>query len=205
MGVHRFFGYLRRRFRRSRYQQLRQRFDCETLSGAILDLGGGPASFFASMFPEPKRIVLVDIEYALARRAKEVIPELNVVVADGAKLPFARQSMGLTVCNSVIEHVADPASLAAEIERVSQRYFIQTPNVEFPIETHSYIGIPFYRLIPSAGLRRLMCRFFSADFDYVESVTYLTESQLRRYFKKAHIVHERVLGLTKSFYAIRNG
>ena len=192
---------LRRRFRRARYDALQQLLNLTDRSpGFILDLGGGPASFFASLYPRPQEIVLLEVEYRLARQAKERLPGLHVIVADGENMPFARQSVSATVCNSVIEHVNNPAALASEIQRVSRRFFVQTPNVQFPVETHSYIAIPFYNQIPWAGLRRLLCRLFGGNYDYIGSVRYLSEDELKRRFPQATLHYEKSLGLKKSFY-----
>ena len=132
--------------------------------GFVLDLGGGPASFFAAMFPRPEQIILLDIAYNAAHQAKQKQPSLHVIVADGDRLPLGDDSIEMTVCNSVIDHVADPDALAAEIHRVSQSYFLQTPNGSFPLETHSFIAIPFYNFIPWVWLRRFGCKLFGANF-----------------------------------------
>jgi ubiquinone/menaquinone biosynthesis C-methylase UbiE len=173
------------------------------MSGYILDLGGGPASFFASIFPRPEQVICVDINYTVACQAKLNQSSLHIVVANGQRLPLANQSVDATVCNSVVEHVADPSLLAAEIKRVSKRYFLQTPNMAFPLELHSHIPIPFFHLIPFRWLQRLVSRIFGANFDYINSVCYLSERQLKDLFPEAQITYERVLGLKKSFYVQR--
>jgi SAM-dependent methyltransferase len=195
---------LRQHYRRNRYQQINAIMQSNQPSGFILDLGGGPASFFATMFPDSKQVILIDIDYALARQAKQKYPDLHVIVADGAKLPLAGGTLYMTICNSVIEHVDDPDGLAAEICRVSQRYFVQTPNSKFPIETHSFVGIPFYSFVPWQGLQRLLCKIFGANFEYVGSVRYLTEQKLRTLFPEAMFTSEKVFGMTKSFYVYKS-
>jgi ubiquinone/menaquinone biosynthesis C-methylase UbiE len=145
-------------------------------------------------------VILIDVEPALARRARQKLPDVHVVVANGERLPFATRSVGIIVCNSVIEHVDDPSALAAEIRRVGQSYFLQTPNGHFPLETHSYIAIPFYSWIPWMRLRRLVCRLFGASFDYVSSVRYISEERLRQMFPNARMTYEKALGMHKSFY-----
>lgn len=194
---------LRDHFRRKRYQHIEGLFQVESQNWPILDLGGGPASFFASMHPQPDRIILIDIDQHDAKRAKDNIPKLKVVVADGGQLPLADRSIVLTICNSVIEHAEFPEYLASEIRRVSQAYFVQTPNGKFPLETHSYVAIPIYRFIPWIGLRRLACRLFGANFDYVNGVSYVREEKLRYLFPEASLTKEKWLAMTKSFYLYR--
>jgi len=200
MIISRIFGGLRRRFRWKRYQDLEQWIALDTADSPILDLGGGPASFLAAHFPQPERLILIDIDPDLARLARQQIPRLNVIIADGQCLPLADSCIGLTVCNSVIEHVPRPEALASEILRVSQSYFVQTPDAKFPVETHSFVGIPLYRCIRWKPARRLLCRLFRANFEYVESVHYLDEVRLRELFPDAQITYEKWLRLTKSFY-----
>ncbi len=195
---------LRHHFRSIRYNSLSDLLDlAEYSQGYIIDLGGGPASFFAALYPNPQAIILIELEYDLAQKAKKRLPDLNVIVADGEKLPFARQSVSATICNSVIEHVNMPSNLANEIQRVSQRFFVQTPNVRFPVETHSYIAIPLYNQIPWIRLRRLLCYLFGGNYDYISSVYYLSEKELRRLFPQANLYYEKSLGLKKSFYLVQ--
>ena len=198
--IRKIIGLLRRRSRRRRYLRIRDLIGIESLPGLILDLGGGPASFFAAMFPRPEQVILLDIDYNRACQARRRQSTLHVIVSDGERLPLSDRSVDVTICNSVIEHVDDPDALATEIRRVSRSYFSQTPNGDFPLETHSFIAIPFYNFIPWVWLRRLMCKIFGANFEYVSSVRYLPEQELRFLFPEATITYEKVLGLKKSFY-----
>lgn len=197
--IRKVFDSLRRRSRRKRYLRVQDVIGIEPLAGFILDLGGGPASFFAAMFPRPEQVILVDVDFIRAYQAKRKQSALRVVVADGGRLPLVDCSAA-TICNSVIEHVDDPGALAAEIRRVSRGYFLQTPNGDFPLETHSFIAIPFYNFIPWVSLRHFICKIFGANFEYLRSVHYLTEQRLRFLFPEATIAYEKVLGLKKSFY-----
>jgi ubiquinone/menaquinone biosynthesis C-methylase UbiE len=200
--IRQLFIRLRQAFRRKRYGLLDATMGLERQQGLLLDLGGGPASFFAALFPRAEQIVLLDLDFDLVAAGKQRYPSINALVANAEQLPFADGALALSVCNSVIEHVANPASLANEIRRVSRSYFLQTPNGEFPVETHSLVGIPFYRSIPWGWARALVCRIFRANFAYVESVRYCPEEQLRALFPEASLAYERLLGLKKSFYLI---
>lgn len=194
------FRKLRSRFRQKRYAIITDRMQLEKVSGFVLDLGGGPASFFAEKYPKQKDIILVEIKPDAAYRAKDKIPDINVIIADAENLPLANQSVALTVCNSVIEHVADPDALAVETQRVSKNFFLQTPNGDFPLETHSYVAIPFFNWLPGSAVKRVVCTLFGANFEYVQSVRYLSESRLRKLFPNATIAYERFLLMKKSFY-----
>ena len=196
---------LRQHSRLRRYRFIHRLLRVEEVSGFILDLGGGPASFFGAMFSRPEQVILLEVDCGRACKAKRTKPALRVIVADGEHLPLSDCSVSMTVCNSVIEHVDDPGALAREIDRVSQSYFLQTPNGNFPLETHSFIAIPFYHVIPWIWLRRLVCEVYGASFEYVSSVCYLSEQQLKHIFPRATITYETVLGLTKSYYVYRLG
>lgn len=200
--VRRLVRLLRRRFRSARFLQIHRRLGDAFGQGWVLDLGGGPGSYFAALFPDKKRVILLDISRREVVKARQELPELRAIVADGGNLPFEDSSMALIVSNSVIEHVPSPQLLSTEIRRVGQTYFVQTPHAGFPVETHSYVGIPFYRHLRPRRVRILACQLFGANFQYIESVHYLTEVELHNLFPGARIEHETVLGLTKSFFVI---
>ncbi len=197
------FQRLRRYFRQRRYHRIVDLLELYSSNRLILDLGGGRTSFFTEMFPRPEQIVLLDINYQFALEAKRRRPDIHIVVGDGERLPFADHWMEATICNSVIEHTNHPEKLAEEICRVSQAYFVQTPNGTFPMETHSFIAIPFYHSIPWEWLRKFLCRLFGARYEYISSVHYLSEYQLRHLFSEAVLAYEKTLGMTKSFYVYR--
>ena len=200
--ISKLFQSLRRFSRRNRYRTIKALTQVESRSGFILDLGGGPASFFSAIYPRPEQVILIDVDYDLVYQALERT-STHVLVANAESLPFADRSIDTIVCNSVIEHVDRPEAMASEIRRAGQSYFVQTPNSAFPLETHSFIPIPLYNLVPWIRVRRLLCKVFGANYDYVASVSYLTESKLRDLFPDAVIEYERVFGLIKSFYVYR--
>jgi 2-polyprenyl-3-methyl-5-hydroxy-6-metoxy-1,4-benzoquinol methylase len=200
--IKKLFQSLRRVSRSKRYRKIEALTQVESRSGFVLDLGGGPASFFASLYPHPEQVILVDVDYELVHQALGKTAA-HVLVANGERLPFADRSIDTIVCNSVIEHVERPEAMAAEIRRVGRNYFVQTPNDGFPLETHSLIPIPLYNAIPWVKVQRLLCAVFGGDYDYVASVSYLAESKLRSLFPDAVIEYERAFGLIKSFYIYR--
>ena len=192
------------RFRRRRFQFFLDTVGQPTPSDWWLDLGGGSGTYFLSAAVPVAQLVLLDPELSELRLAQAHHPDVSYVCADGQQLPFKTDAFACIFCNSVIEHVPQPAALAAEIERTGRRYFVQTPNGRFPLESHSRVPIPFYRAFP-VGVRRVLSRWFGASFAYLESVSYLTEADLHRLFPHATFRRESVLGLTKSFYAYRLG
>lgn len=78
------------------------------------------------------------------------------VCADARHLPFKDKSIDVLFSNSLIEHIKpeDREIVAKEIERVSKRYFIQTPYRFFPIEPH-YL-LPFISFFPRKMQRKIL-------------------------------------------------
>lgn len=170
-----------------------------------LDLGGGPGSYllmqletFSGTTP---RVILLDRGEAELRDAQRRFPQVQLICADGERLPFCNDAFDLVFCNSVIEHVAHPDALAAEIRRTGRRFFVQTPNEKFPLESHSHVPLPFFRFMPRP-VQWWMCQRAGASWDYLMSVRYLTETELRALFPHARILREHAFGLTKSFYVL---
>lgn len=192
------------RYRRLRYEFFWRAVGQSVSSGLWLDLGGGPGSYFLSYCRERSHVILVDIDVRVLWDAHTHYPDVQCVVADAGHLPFKAGAFACIFCNSVIEHVPDPGALASEIRRTGRRFFLQTPNGKFPLETHSLIPIPFYRYWPVPG-RRLLCRLAGSSYDYVATVTYLSRDDLAQFFPSALIDTERVVNLVKSFYVIGSG
>jgi hypothetical protein len=116
--------------------------------------------------------------------------------------------------NSVIEHVGQwpqMAAMAREVRRLAPHYYLQTPNLWFPIEPH-YRSL-FFALFPEAArARKLMKRkhgfrgpyanFGDAMAD-VQTVNLLDARGLTTLFPDGNLVRERFFGLTKSLTMIR--
>lgn len=141
--------------------------------------------------------------------------EFSFVEADGCDLSrYEDGAFDIVHSNSVIEHVGDWSRMLAfanEARRVGRSYFVQTPNFWFPIEPH--FMTPFFHWLPF-GTRVWLIRNFNLgswkkarDVDQavraVESARLLTRSMVAAAFPDAALQTERLLGLPKSFLAIR--
>ena len=138
------------------------------------------------------------------------------VGADGCDLAgFDDKQFHIAHSNSVVEHVGDwerMVRFAEEISRVSQEYFVQTPNYWFPIDTHTWT--PCFHWLPMPIRVWLVSRFQlgqwgkAASVDEavrtVESARMLNRKMFQELFKDAHIRTERFLWLPKSFIALKN-
>lgn len=119
-----------------------------------------------------------------------------------AGLPFADDTFALAYCSSVIEHVApeDRARFAAEVTRVAEAVFVQTPAWSFPIEPHALL--PFAHWLP-AGVRRRYWRLGAAG-DW-EDIRLLRRGELAALFPGAEVVAERFGPLAKSWVVRTRG
>ncbi len=189
------------RYRRQRFQVFWERVGRASEYGWWLDLGGGPGSYFLSHALAGTHVVLLDIDSQVLQSAREQYPQVQCIVADGQNLPFKTDAFACLFCNSVIEHVPDPQALASEIRRTAKRFFVQTPNGEFPLESHSAIPLPFYRIFPPRW-QRWMCELAGSSFEYISSVSYLPLADLARLFPDAETEQERVLGVCKSYFVV---
>lgn len=135
--------------------------------------------------------------------------------ADGCDLTSIHdKSFHIAHSNSVVEHVGDwerMTRFAREVSRVSQRYFVQTPNYWFPIEPH--FMTPFIHWLPRPMRVWLVLRFALGNMSransvdqavrIVESARLLNKKMFAELFKDADVTTETYLGLSKSFIATR--
>ena len=62
------------------------------------------------------------------QRGGKIIADRPIVEADGQFLPFADKAFDYVICSHVLEHVEDPKQLIAELMRVANRGYIETPS-----------------------------------------------------------------------------
>ncbi len=112
--------------------------------------------------------------------------------------------------NSVIGHVgsfADQVSMATAIHRLGLPYFVQTPNLHFPIDRRTHLPLVHYlpRTVQAALVHTvpvLHCGRigkFSDAMAWTTSSRTLTRREFECLFPDGTIVSERVAGLVKSF------
>jgi hypothetical protein len=197
------------RFRRRRMQRFLRELGV-TGETRILDIGGTPDCW--ELITERPRITLLNTP-----RAKgDLRGAASWVAGDGRSLPFRDCSFDIVFSNSVIEHVGDAESqmrFAKEVARVGRCYWVQTPNLWFPVEQH--LLTPIVHWLPRAWQRAIVPRFtvwsvvatvtpdqrrFYLEH-YLGEVRLLSAGELQRLFPGARIVRERFLGWTKSLIA----
>jgi hypothetical protein len=122
-------------------------------------------------------------------------------------------SFDIAFSNSVIEHLFTfeaQSRMAAEVRRVAQAYWVQTPNFWFPVEPHFLV--PVWHWLPEntrvAILQRRGVGWAGRcpDPDYAREIVQqhrlMRRNELARLFPGASIVPERFGGLVKSWTAL---
>lgn len=85
----------------------------------VLDVGCGSGAVTADIAAiVPGEVVAVDVDAAMALRAKADLPNASVVRADGRRLPFPDGHFDAAVCNLVLLWSPDPEKVVAELARV---------------------------------------------------------------------------------------
>ena len=177
----------------------------------VLDLGGSVHTWI--------RETSYDVEFPVTlvniRPITEIVGERFLIVqGDATDLPFADESFDIAFSNSVIEHMTtweQQCKFAAELRRVAKKLWVQTPARSFPLEAH--LLTPFFQYLPRA-LQLRMARHFTlwglltkptaAEVEeMISDIRLLTYREMKLLFPDCLIHKERVLGLAKSYIAIR--
>jgi hypothetical protein len=201
------------RLRRARiFNKIIDRVIAEKGAATVLDIGGTPK--YWELLPSlwRNRPVHVTVINLVGKRGGN--EQIKFTIGDARDLAqFPDATFDIVHSNSVIEHVGhwkEQTRMASEVRRLGTYYYLQTPNLYFPIEPH--YRLPAVHWLPESGraevLRHIKGRLPpDASFDqamrHVQGINLLTARQLRSLFPDARIIRERFLGITKSFIAIR--
>jgi len=142
--------------------------------------------------------------------------DLNIVqvVGDGCDLSqFSDNQFDISHSNSVIEHVgsfANMAKFSSESRRVAKRYYMQTPNLWFPLEPH--FGVPFLHWLPAPTRIRLINKYavgysekvepIEEAIDEIDHLSLINASLVKTFFPDGEIHRERFALMTKSLITI---
>jgi len=175
---------------------------------SILDVGGGDDWDWSAMSVAPF-ITILNLDVTPASEGK-----IRYVKGDAREMPFFRdKEFSISFSNSVIEHVGgfeEQKKMADELRRVSQAYWVQTPNRHFPIEPH--MMFPFFQYLP-LKMKRAVARHWPFSFEKLRKgdperdaiqVHLLTKRQMKLLFPEAEILKEKFCGMTKSLIAVYN-
>jgi ubiquinone/menaquinone biosynthesis C-methylase UbiE len=190
----------------------------------ILDLGSEQGDHIAAIVPFRATVTIADIDATALERGHNKYGFQTHLLDESGALPFQDGYFDVVFCSSVIEHVTvnkdelnalkskkafaetsweRQQQFAREIRRVSKRYFVQTPNKWFPVESHTWLPLPVVLLPRPAQLRLVAWTnkwwIKSTQVDW----NLLTAGEMAKLFPGARIVRERTFGLTKSIIAVK--
>ncbi len=197
------------RFRAHRLAFFRALLDRVPRPATILDVGG-TADFWkrSGLADDSIKVILLNVQ-------RDMIddPRFESIVGDARDLSaFGNAEVDVAYSNSVIEHVGtfdDQRRMANEVRRVAKKYFVQTPNVWFPIEPHFLV--PGFQFMP-VEMRAFLLRQSRLGWvprerdrfrakEIVGSVRLVSAREIGALFPEAALYRERVFGLTKSIIA----
>jgi Methyltransferase domain len=201
------------RFRRERVRRFARLLDGITNGVRILDVGGTLHFWLRHREELPAHVSVTVLNLDSSEHPEH--PWLRCVAGDARRMDmFAANEFDFCFSNSVIEHLgtfADQSLAANEIRRVARGYFVQTPNIWFPIEPHFLV--PGWQFAPLAVRSYLLQRrdlgWMPRQEDpalaraQVESIRLLSEREIRSLFPDGRIHREKVGLLTKSITAWR--
>lgn len=190
----------------------------------VLDLGSLNGDYLAKYYPYPKNIFLADInEHKMKEGVKRNGLGGYFKLDENGRLPFEDNAFDIVFCNSVIEHVTIPKKMLGEvtntefyktananqegfikeINRISKKYFIQTPYKHFPLEAHSWM--PFVQYLSHTArwwLSQVTKKWWVASWN---SDFYLYDKPrfAEHCVGATKIEFEKTLGVTKALIAIK--
>jgi SAM-dependent methyltransferase len=175
----------------------------------VIDIGVTPdreladSNFFERLYPYKDRITATSIEDASFLEVEH--PGLTFVRTDGGRLPFDDGEFDVAFSSAVLEHVGDRASqrrFIEEMTRVARRFFLTTPNRNFPVELHTFL--PFVHWLPQRTHQRIL-RAISKDFwAQTENLNLLRPRELVGLFPsgtRVELTSHRTLGLPSNLIA----
>jgi ubiquinone/menaquinone biosynthesis C-methylase UbiE len=183
-----------------------------TAETTILDVGGGPETWENTEIDS--KITTLNI-HPIPLDSTRTECRIETVVGDGCDLEYEDGAFDIVFSNSVIEHVGTvdrQKAFADEVRRVGRALWIQTPAPSFFIEPH--LLTPFIHFFPRSVQKRVV-RHFSVwgvltkptaqeVEDFLGEIRLLSKREMNQLFPDCEIIHERVVGLTKSFIAVRD-
>jgi len=174
---------------------------------SILDLGGTEEYWRDKSLIKKNNITITLLNLNVEPVS---LPNLTSVAGDATNLSeFADQSFDLVYSNSVIEHLysfENQKKMAAEIQRVGKKYFVQTPNKYFFIEPH--YALPLFQFMPTPFVYFILTKTklsrmhrWSPEYaqSYLDEIRLLSLREMKQLFPEGKVYFEKFLGMNKSF------
>ncbi|MDJ0687942.1 MAG: class I SAM-dependent methyltransferase [Xenococcaceae cyanobacterium MO_188.B32] len=202
------------RLRKKRFAFFKSLIQSVSYPLKILDVGGKDTIWHQEGFCDPDMVDRVKITILNKQQMKVNHPNVRAIVGDARNMrEFEDDEFDIVFSNSVIEHVGtydDQIQMANEIKRVGKKYFVQTPNLYFPIEPHFLF--PFFQFLPleikiwilthiPIGRRSQRVGDREQAMKIANRVKLLSKKEVKKLFPEANIFEEKFFGLTKSLVA----
>ncbi|MCB0918266.1 MAG: class I SAM-dependent methyltransferase [Actinobacteria bacterium] len=193
--------------RNRRFEQFRELLDQLPRPLRILDIGGYEGYWQQrGMAGDPA----VDITVLNLELTETSASNIHGVKGDATDLAeYSDDAFDVVHSNSVIEHLGTASNqrrMAAEVQRVGRRYYVQTPAKYFPVEPH--VLLPAYEYLPRSLKAKVLTRTGWSKLGRLsedDAAALLTELRLlsrkefQQLFPDGRLVVERFAGLAKSF------
>ena len=207
--------------RMKRIKELVEEILAEKNEATILDIGG-LLQYWMLLEPEVAEcctiIVLSDEpqEETFSDLADKFAGKAEFRSGDACNLSeYGDDEFDLAHSNSVVEHVGNfprKQQFASETQRVGRNYYVQTPNLWFPIDPHYMLPIVHWLPAPYR-FKRLTYKGLGAGtppmHDYAKAANYIEHTDLLdkelflHLFPDCEFYEEKVGPLVKSFVGIR--
>lgn len=87
--------------------------------GSVLEVGAGTGNFLGLFEGIARRLVAVDLTRPMLAQARARLEGVQIVQADGARLPLASRSIDLTTSAQALHHIFEPLPVLKEMRRVT--------------------------------------------------------------------------------------
>lgn len=191
-------------FRRKRFDSFIRALNV-TKTDRIIDIGGYEQIWEGTGLEE--NVTLLNLSFS------NKTPKFKYIECDACDMKvIPDNSFDVAFSNSVIEHVGSfhrQRDFANEVVRISKKYWIQTPNKNFPLEPH--LLFPFFDILPLwakklVALNWKYSHFKRLNLDILEELSrlrLLTGKEMKLLFPESSIYKEKVFCITKSISAYK--
>jgi len=178
--------------------------------GAQVNPNGDSSLQLIDSYPWKKNLTAVNLSCEHVSRIKKHYPQVDARVGDALSLPWPDKYFDAVYSNAVIEHVGDFAKqkqMAAEIMRVSKRWFVTTPNRWYPFEFH--LRLPLVTWLPGHSYlwAGRLVSYNHVRQKYVFGVKQsgtrlMTAKELKQCFPGSEIIKQRVTFMAETIIAV---
>jgi SAM-dependent methyltransferase len=180
-----------------------------TSTTRVIDVGVTPdrtlkdSNYFEHFYPYKSQLTATSIEDAAF--LEEQYPGLKFFRTNGKELPFTDKTFDVAISSAVLEHVGtreQQQQFIAEVLRVADRFFITTPNRQFPVEFHTLL--PFIHWLPQPLHQKLLSKLGLKFWASTSNLNLLTPKSLLSLFPpeaEVQLYKYRLLGLPSNLVA----